>query len=116
MNEMNSQKIPVIESSGNVFADLGLTGHEELSVKAQLVLTLTRLMKLHRITQRELAGRCGTDQPTVSKVLRGQLDKVTVDRLLFWLSRLNQDVQITVSDRFSRADGHPGRIAVFGSC
>jgi hypothetical protein len=41
---------------------------------------------------------------------------VTTDRLLAWLARLDQEVQITVRDRFSpQAKGHapPGSITVF---
>ena len=103
-------------SSGNVFADLGLPDAEELSVKAKLALNLQRLMKLHKITQREVAARVGADQPTISKVLRGHLDLVTVDRLLAWLARLDQEVQITVRDRFSphaKGDAPRGSISVF---
>jgi len=105
--------IEIIESSGNVFADLGLPDAEELSLKAQLVINLKKLIKKHKLTQREVAERCGTDQPTVSKVLRGQLDKVTVERLVKWLSLLNQEVSIFIKDDFRREEpvGH-GRIQV----
>ncbi len=103
-------------SCGNVFVDLDLPDAEELTVKSQLILSLQRLMKLHRLTQREVAARVGADQPTISKVLRGHLDLVTVDRLLAWLARLDQEVQITVRDRFSshaKGDGPRGGISVF---
>ena len=97
---MSKEKIT--RSSGNVFADIGLADADELSVKAQLVVNLHRLMKLHRLTQAEVAGLVGTDQPTISKVLRGQLSLVTVERLLQWHSCLGQDVQISIRDQFSR--------------
>lgn len=76
-------------SCGNVFADLELPDAEELPLKAQLVYNLQRLMKLHRLTQREVAARVGADQPTISKVLRGHLDLVTVQDLFVWVMCVN---------------------------
>lgn len=110
-----SAKESVMKGSGNVFADLGLENAGELSVKAQLVLNLKRLMDLHGLTQKAVAARVGADQPTISKVLRGRLDLVTTDRLLTWLARLDQDVQITVRDRFGQAGkgDSPGAVQVF---
>lgn len=94
-------------TSGNIFADLGLAEAEELSVKAQLILSLERLMRTHKLTQKDVASRVGSDQPTISKVLRGNLDLVTTDRLLLWLKKLDQEIVISVKDGFadSAADG-----------
>ncbi|BDQ32848.1 helix-turn-helix domain-containing protein [Pseudodesulfovibrio portus] len=97
---MNKKRIT--KSSGNVFADMGLPDAEEMSLKAQLVINLQRLMKLHSLTQREVAERVGTDQPSISKILRGNLDLVSVEKLLAWHSALDQEVDITIRDKFSR--------------
>jgi predicted XRE-type DNA-binding protein len=102
-------KIKTTPSSGNVFADIGLQNAEELSVKAKLVVNLKRLMNLHKLTQKEVAERVGTDQPTVSKLLRGQLDLVSVEKLLNWHSALNQEVDITIRDRFTRRPAQKAR-------
>jgi len=79
---------------------MGLPDAEELSLKAQLVINLQRLMKLHALIQREVAERVGTDQPSISKILRGNLDLVSVEKLLTWHSALDQEVDITIRDRF----------------
>ncbi len=105
----------IIPSSGNVFGDLGLPNPEESSIKARLVLNLKAVMKLHNLTQKEVAKRCKTDQPTISKVLKGRLDLVTVERLLSWLACLNQDISITIRDRFSREESGSGSICVYSS-
>ena len=102
-------------SSGNVFADIGLPDAEGLSVKAQLVVNLQRLMRLHKLTQKEVAQRVGSDQPTISKLLHGQLDLVSVEKLLRWHAALGQEVDITIRDRFSRLPGQKdgrGHVAV----
>lgn len=85
-------------SSGNVFADLGLSNPEELTYKAELVLALKGLITGRGLTQTQAAQMCGTDQGTMSKVLRGRLDLVTTDRLIRWLRELGARVQITVQE------------------
>jgi predicted XRE-type DNA-binding protein len=92
-------KTRIIESSGNVFEDLLLENPQELTVKARMVLDLARLMRRERLTQKDVAARCKTDQPTISKVLRGRLDLVTLDRLVRWFADLGQDVEFTVRER-----------------
>ena len=115
MSRQRASKEDAKQGSGNVFADLGLENDGELSVKARLVLNLKRIMDLHGLTQKAVAARVGADQPTISKVLRGRLDLVTTDRLLTWLSRLDQEVQITVRDCFGQAGkgDAPGGVQVF---
>lgn len=92
----------ITRSSGNVFADIGLPNSDELSIKSELVMNLRRLMELHGLTQKEVAKRVGSDQPTISKVIRGRLDLVTTDRLLNWHQLLGQEVRISIHDNFSR--------------
>lgn len=88
----------ITTSSGNVFADLGLPAPEELTYKADLVFALSGLIKNRKMTQVQAAKLCGTDQGTLSKVLRGRLDLVTTDRLIRWIRELGARVQITVQD------------------
>lgn len=104
------EEIRVEASSGNVFEDLGFENARELSIKSKLVMNLQCLMELHKITQREVAERVGTDQPTISKILRGNLDIVSVERLIGWHMKLNQDVSITMTDRFSREHRPEGNV------
>ena len=86
------------ESSGNVFADLGFGPEqaEELTVKSTLILAMKGVMTDQALTHKQAAKLCGTDQPTLSKVLHGRMDSVTLDRLAHWLTALGQDVEITV--------------------
>lgn len=93
------QKMPIIESGGSVFEDLQLENPRELTIKADMVMDLSRLMRSKKLTQKEVAARCKTDQPTLSKVLRGRLDLVTLDRLVRWFTALGQDVEFTVRER-----------------
>ncbi len=66
-------KTRIIESSGNVFEDLLLDNPQELTVKARMVLDLARLMRRERLTQKDVAARCKTAQPTISIHVTGAL-------------------------------------------
>ncbi len=92
------EEISFEESTGNVFADLGFgpAEAEELTAKSALILAMKDIMAQRPLTQKEAAHVCGTDQPTLSKVLHGRMESVTIDRLAHWLTALGQDVEITV--------------------
>ena len=86
------------KSSGNVFEDIGFTPAEaaELTAKSMLITAIAETIEKRKLTQKEAAERCGTDQPTLSKVLRGRMESVTIDRLTAWLTALGRTVEIHV--------------------
>ncbi|MHC1713724.1 MAG: helix-turn-helix domain-containing protein [Solidesulfovibrio sp.] len=88
----------VTPSSGNIFADLDLPDADDLQYKTDLVVRIQRIMKQRGLTQKMVASLCGTDQPTISKVLRGRIDLVGTQRLLGWLRCLGMRVSITIED------------------
>lgn len=90
--------IDITPSSGDVFADLGLSpaDAEEANAKADLVAHVAAALKARALTQVAAAEMLGTDQPTLSKVLRGRLELVSLERLTGWLVRLGYNVTIRV--------------------
>ncbi|MGD0696310.1 MAG: helix-turn-helix transcriptional regulator [Terriglobia bacterium] len=97
------------KSTGNVFRDIGFTPAEaaELAAKSVLITAIGETIRRRRLTQREAARRCGTDQPTLSKVLRGRMESVTIDRLTVWLTALGRTVEIHVRPYDAKArTGH----------
>jgi len=90
-----------------VFADLGFTPAEtaELTVKSSLITAISDTIKERKLTQLDAARLCGTDQPTLSKILRGRMESVTIDRLAAWLNALGRTVEIHVRpyDRTAKA-------------
>ena len=90
--------IPIEPSSGDVFADLGFAPAEaaELNVKSDLIRQVADTMTARRLTQKDAARLCRTDQPTLSKVQRGRMEGVTIDRLAAWLVALGCTVEIRV--------------------
>ena len=86
----------VEESSGNLFADLGLPDADELLAKAELARTIRDLIERRSLTQTKAARLLGTSQPKVSDLFRGRLNGFSMERLYRFLNALGQDVQIIV--------------------
>jgi len=82
--------------SGNVFKDIGVPNAEEHLVKAQLVFKIDTIMKQRHMKQTEAADLFGIRQPDVSRMLRGEFRQFSVERLLRFLVKLDQDVKILV--------------------
>jgi predicted XRE-type DNA-binding protein len=86
----------------NVFEDIGIPNAEEHLIKAQLVFKIDTIMKKRSMKQREAADLFGVRQPDISKMLRGEFRQFSVERLLRFLVKLDQDVEIVVRPRRAR--------------
>jgi predicted XRE-type DNA-binding protein len=103
------KKLPAhTKGSGNIFADLGLPNAEEHQLKAVLVVQLKHLIAERGLSQVATAKLVDMKQPDLSKLLRGQLKLVSVEKLLRMLTAFDQDVEITVKPHRKR--GETGRI------
>src|SRR5580700_4823052 len=88
---LNKQPIKIEESSGNVFADLGLSNPEERLAKADLAIQINKLIKKRKLKQKEAAALLSLDQPKISALSRGRLSGFSIERLFRLLAILNQD-------------------------
>jgi predicted XRE-type DNA-binding protein len=96
----------VHESSGNVFADLGLPDAEERYAKAMISRVIARVIDLRGLTQAQAAELLGTTQPKVSAVVRGQLAGFSMERLFRFLTALGMNVRVEVQPAGSAELGH----------
>jgi predicted XRE-type DNA-binding protein len=87
----------VQESSGNVYADLGLPGAEKLKIKTGLVIEIRKAMRKLNLTQQEAAKLMGITQPKVSDMMRGDFSNLSERKLMDCLTRLGYDIQISIS-------------------
>ncbi|MGD0735018.1 MAG: helix-turn-helix transcriptional regulator [Terracidiphilus sp.] len=99
----------VIQSSGNVFADLGLPDAAELQTKARLCAALNRIVERQRLSQSAVAATLGINQPKVSALLKCKLEGFSVERLMRFLVALGHDVEILVK---AKPTSRSARIAV----
>ena len=101
------RRIGVTPSSGNVFADIGVTDPDEALAKAQLASRIREVVRQGRLTQVAAAAVMGIDQPKVSALLNGRLANFSSERLMRLLTRLGQDVEIVVRTKPRRRQrGH----------
>lgn len=100
----------IVDSSGNIFEDLGFPNAEEAQVKSRLAIEIFLIIKAKKLTQKEAAKIMKTDQPHVSDILRGKLSGFTIDRLLRCLLALGKDVEIKIKK--PKTKKHPPRIYV----
>lgn len=98
----DSKQIEFEESSGNVFADLGLENSDELMTRAKIGFHVASLIE--KLKQKEAAKILGIAQPDVSHLMNGHFSRFTTDKLLDFLRRLDQKVTIEIS---TRKDGEP---------
>lgn len=101
------KKIEYEDSSGNVFADLGIENPEEALAKSELARQIGKLIKKKKFTQKQAAEILGIDQPKISALIRGRLRSFSLERLIRFLNELGQDVSIMISPTKSESQrGH----------
>jgi len=91
-------------SSGNVFRDLGFMAEEaaSLSLRADLMIQIRRLIERRRLTQAAAAKRFGVTQPRISDLVRGKIDLFSIDTLVDMLARAGVRVRLTIQRGISR--------------
>lgn len=89
---------PVIDSSGNVFADLGFSAEEStlLTMRAELMARLWDTIKQRGWTQQEAAEKLGIGQSRVSDLMRGKWERFSLDMLITLTTRTGQHVELVV--------------------
>ena len=93
--------VKVRRSSGNVFRDLGFSREEaeNLKMRTDLMIRLSKLIQARRLTQAAAADLFGVTQPRVSDLVRGKIDRFSIDTLVAMLGHAGVPVQIVVGRR-----------------
>ena len=90
-------EVTLTPSSGNVFADLGLSDPDLLLAKAEIAIVITGAIRERGLTQTAAARELGVHQSRVSAITRGRLDDFSLERLMALARRLGQDIEISMS-------------------
>ena len=90
--------VRVTMSSGNVFEDLGFDAPEaeNLKLRAQLMRELETLIHDARLTQSDAAELLNIHQSRVSDLVRGKIDRFSIDTLVKLLARAGRRVELQV--------------------
>ena len=108
-----TKKIDYTKSCGNVFADLGLENADELHAKSKLAVQIIKIIKARKFTQTEAAKILGTNQSQLSLLKSGDcLERFTFDRLMSWLTKLDQNITVTVKRKSRNQENAAIHVAV----
>ena len=88
-------------STGNVFRDLGFDAAESanLKLRSELMIELSKLIRTRRLTQARAAALLGVSQPRVSDLVRGRIERFSVDTLVAMLGNAGVRVELVVRPR-----------------
>jgi len=94
-----NRKIAFEESSGNVFADMGLDDADELLTRAKLGHSVRMILEKKKLKQREIGKLLEIKQPEVSNLMNGRYTLFSQERLFGFLNKLDRKVTVQVSRR-----------------
>ena len=88
--------IQVTHGSNNVFEDVGFEAGEaaNLKVRADLLLDLRQYIQARGWTQAEAAAFFGETQPRISNLLKGEISRFSIDKLINMLARVGIRVRL----------------------
>lgn len=108
MRGSESDKVKATRSSGDVFADIGLTLSAEDRLKIEIARTITAVATKGQLTQEQIATIIGADQAKVSNIMRGRLKGFSLERLFRYLLQLGYSVDLHVKG--PAVAGQPGKV------
>ncbi|MDO8722220.1 MAG: XRE family transcriptional regulator [Syntrophales bacterium] len=84
----------VINSSGNVFIDLGYSpdGAAILQMRADLIADLRKFIKAKRLTQAKAAEILSISQSRVSDLIRGKWERFSLEMLIILATRAGMHI------------------------
>src|SRR5882672_11506331 len=96
--------------SRNPFLDLGFSKEEAtaLHIRSQLAATLEQFIESHGWSQAEAARALKVPQPTVSKIVNGNIEKLSIEFLVKLAVRVGLPVNISAG-RAARATARRAR-------
>lgn len=89
----------ILESSGNVFVDLGYSPDEAaiLQMRADLMADLRKLISHKKLTQAAAAKIFGVSQSRVSDLITGKWEKFSLEMLITLATKAGMHVQLKVA-------------------
>jgi predicted XRE-type DNA-binding protein len=94
-----SDEMTVYDSTGNVFADMGMADAETRLVKAELARAIRKALEERGLDEGAVAELLGISQPDVSDLTCGKLAGFSVERLERFLTALDKGVRIQIGSQ-----------------
>ena len=93
-----TEKLKMTRSSGNVFRDLGFAPEEaqNLLLRSVLMTRIERYVKASGLKEKDAAAHLGVTQPRLNDLLKGKIDKFSLDALVNMLGHAGMRVEVSV--------------------
>lgn len=93
-----TEKLKMTRGSGNVFRDLGFSPEEaqNLLLRSNLMTRIERYVKTSGLKQKDAAARLGVTQPRLNDLLKGKIEKFSLDALVNMLGHAGMKVELSV--------------------
>lgn len=90
--------LKITKGSGNVFRDLGFPEGEaqNLLLRTDLMIKIEQLVKKSGLIQSEAAKLLGITQPRINDLLKGRIEKFSLDALVNMVARAGMEVKMTI--------------------
>ncbi|MDY7012951.1 MAG: helix-turn-helix transcriptional regulator [Cyanobacteriota bacterium] len=98
----DSQTQTIVQSSENIFEDLGFALEEaaNLKVRADLMLDLKKYINDREWTQEKAADFFGEAQSQISQLMNGEIERFSIDQLINMLAKAGMKVKVEVIPEF----------------
>jgi predicted XRE-type DNA-binding protein len=103
---MIDEPIEIVRGSGNLFRDFGHPDADREQLRAILAARIIGVLDERRLSVRDAHTLTGIAAADFSRIRRANLGRFTIDRLMTILSRLGQEVEVSVNVH-PRAKGAP---------
>jgi predicted XRE-type DNA-binding protein len=103
----------VVQSSGNVFEDLGLRDAGQKQTRVRLAVAINQIIEARHLSQTAAARLLDINQPKISALVNYRLEGFSVERLMHFLNALDRDVEIVI--RKKPRSKREARIVVTGA-
>ena len=100
-----SEKIEIVKSSDNVYADFGFDDADMLQLKAQVAAEIIKIIDRRNLKVVEAADLVGVDPTEISRIRKAKLKPFTIDRLMRIMGRLDRRPNLTF-DKVEKSTAH----------
>jgi predicted XRE-type DNA-binding protein len=104
-----TEKLEIVDGTGNVFRDLGVENADGEQLKAILAAEIIRKLDHDGLSVRKAQSLTGVAAADFSRIRNADLGRFTIDRLMMIVNRLGSRVDVAV--KFRRAPARRGGAA-----
>jgi predicted XRE-type DNA-binding protein len=94
---MTDEPIEIVRGSGNVFRDFGHPDADREQLRAILAARIIGVLDDRHLSVRDAHALTGIAAADFSRIRRANLGRFTIDRLMTILSRMGQEVEVSVN-------------------